>query len=175
MRSVDSGRAIGAVWGSIKGMTANDPISAVENLIVDCTHDIDDDKLEAWPDYFAEDAVYQIIPRRSFDQDLPLGVLYCEGKGMMIDRIEALRTANIFEPHTHCHLLSRPSIRETGEGYKVRTNFNVVRTMQDGGMEIYAVGKFLDAIVFENGKPLFQDRRVVLESHRVDILLVVPL
>ena len=47
--------------------------------------------------------------------------------------------------------------------------------MQDGGMEIYAVGKFLDEIVFENGKLLFQDRRVVLGSHRVDILLVVPL
>ena len=42
-------------------------------------------------------------------------------------------------------------------------------------MEIYAVGKFLDEIAFENGKPLFQDRRVVLELHRVDILLVVPL
>ena len=69
-------------------MTANDPISAIENLIVDCAHDIDDDNLEAWPDYFAEDAVYQIIPRRSFDQDLPLGVRYCEGKCMMIDRIK---------------------------------------------------------------------------------------
>ena len=47
--------------------------------------------------------------------------------------------------------------------------------MQDGGMEIYAVCKILNEIVFENGKPLFQDRRVVLESHRLDILLVVPL
>ena len=94
---------------------------------------------------------------------------------MMIDRIEALRTANIFELHTHCRMLSRQSSKETDNGYRARTNFNVVRTMQDGGMEIYAVGKFLDEIVFENGKPLFQDRREVLKSHRVDILLVVPL
>ena len=42
-------------------------------------------------------------------------------------------------------------------------------------MEIYAVGKFFDEIVFENGKLLFQDHRVALESHHVDILLVVPL
>lgn len=72
-------------------------------------------------------------------------------------------------------ILSRPSIKETDEGYRARTNFSVVRTMQDGGMEIYAVCKILNEIVFENGKPLFQDRRVVLESHRLDILLVVPL
>ena len=42
-------------------------------------------------------------------------------------------------------------------------------------MEIYAAGKFVDEIVVEDGKPLFRDRRVVLESHRIDILLVVPL
>ena len=50
-------------------------------------------------------------------------------------------------------MLSRLSIKETDNGYRARTNFNVVRTMQDGDMEIYAVGKFLDEIVFENGKP----------------------
>ncbi|MBO89821.1 MAG: hypothetical protein CMP14_09900 [Rickettsiales bacterium] len=150
-------------------------VGAIETLIIDCAHDIDDDNLEAWPNYFTEDAIYQIIPRRSFEQGLPLGVLYCEGKGMMIDRIQALRTANIFEPHTHCHLLSRTSVKEAESVYTARTNFNVVRTMQDGGMETYAVGKYLDKISFEGGKPLFRDRRVVLESHRVDILLVVPL
>ena len=156
-------------------MTSNYPISAIRNLVIDCALDINDDNLEAWPGYFTEDAVYQIIPRRSFDQDLPLGVLYCEGKGMMIDRIEALWAANIFEPHTHGHWLSRSSIKETDNGYRARTNLNVVRTMQDSGMEIYAVGKFLDEIAFENGKPLVRDRRVVFELHRVDILLVVPL
>ena len=47
--------------------------------------------------------------------------------------------------------------------------------MQDGRMEIYATGKYVDVITFVSGKPLFKDRRVVLESRRVDILLVYPL
>ena len=42
-------------------------------------------------------------------------------------------------------------------------------------MEIYATGKYLDVITLAGDKPLFQDRRVVLESRRVDILLVYPL
>ncbi len=96
-------------------------VGAIETLIIDCAHDIDDDNLEAWPNYFTENAIYQIISRRSFEQGLPLGVLYCEGKGMMIDRIQALRTANIFEPHTHCHLLSRPSVKEAESVYTART------------------------------------------------------
>jgi anthranilate 1,2-dioxygenase small subunit len=148
----------------------------IEDFLLDCAHGLDDDELETWPDFFTEDAVYQIIPRESYEQKLPLGILYCEGKGMMLDRINALRTANIFEPHTHCHILSRPRIsaRDDG-GLQARTNFNVIRTKQDGAMEIYAAGKFVDEIVVEDGKPLFRDRRVVLESHRIDILLVVPL
>ncbi len=148
----------------------------IGDFLLDCAHSLDDDQLEAWPDYFTEDAVYQIIPRESYEQNLPLGILYCEGKGMMLDRINALRTANIFEPHTHCHILSQPRISAHDDGsFQARTNFNVIRTKQDGAMEIYAAGKYLDEIVVEDGKPLFRDRRVVLESHRIDILLVVPL
>jgi len=153
-----------------------DPHRLIEDFLLDCAHGIDDDKLEEWPDAFTEDAIYQIIPRESYEQGLPLGILYCEGKGMMIDRINALRTANIYEPHTHCHILGRPRITETGDGaYAGRTNFNVIRTKQDGTMEIYAAGKYVDEIVIEDGRPLLRDRRVVIESHRIDILMVVPL
>ena len=61
---------------------------------------------------------------------------------MMIERIEALRTANIFEPYTHCRMLSRPSIKETDNGYRAQTNFNVVRTMQEGGMKFTPLSSF---------------------------------
>lgn len=153
-----------------------DPKTRIADFLIDYAHDIDDDNLEAWPDYFAEDAVYQIIPRESFENDLPLGVLYCEGRGMMVDRIDALRTANIFEPHTHCHVLGAPRIRDAGNRlYTARTNFTVIRTKQDGAMDIFAAGKYVDEITFKDDRPLFRDRRVVIESHRVDILLVKPL
>ena len=42
-------------------------------------------------------------------------------------------------------------------------------------MEIHAAGKYIDEIVVEDDELLFRDRRVVLESHRIEILLVVPL
>ena len=153
-----------------------DPNARIAEFLVDYVHDIDDDNLEAWPDYFTEDAIYQIIPRENFENDLPLGLLYCEGRGMMVDRILALRTANIFEPHTNSHITGRPKLSQSDDGIiNARSNFNITRTMQDGRMEIYATGKYVDVITFVSGKPLFKDRRVVLESRRVDILLVYPL
>lgn len=149
---------------------------AIEDFITAYAHCIDDGALDDWPGYFTEDGIYQIITRETFEADLPLGIMYCEGRGMMADRIKALQTANIYEAHTYCHLLGRTQI-DTGPGaaYRARTNFNVVRTMQDGGSEIFAVGKYLDVIEIQDGRPLFKERRVVLESRRVDILLVYPL
>jgi hypothetical protein len=44
--------------------------------------------------------------------------------------------------------------------------FNVI-------LEIFPAGKYGYEVVVGDGKPLFRDWRVVLESHRIDILLVV--
>lgn len=148
----------------------------IEDLLLDYAHTIDDGELASWPEFFVEDGIYQIIPREAFDAGHPLGILLCEGRGMMADRMLALETANIYEPHTYCHILGRPRLRaDPAGGYKSRSNFEVIRTMQDGRSELFAIGKYLDRIVFEEGAPLLADRRVILESRRIDILLVMPL
>ena len=151
-------------------------MKAIEDLITAYAHDIDDGELDGWPNYFTEDGTYQIITRENFEAGLPMGIMLCQGRGMLADRIKAMRTANIFEDHTYWHLLGRTQIAaEGGEIYGARTNFTVMRTMQDGRTETFAVGKYLDRVVIEDNQPRFQDRRVVLESRRVDILLVCPL
>jgi anthranilate 1,2-dioxygenase small subunit len=148
----------------------------IEDFLVAYVHDIDDGHLDRWPGYFTEDGIYQIITAENHAAGLPMGIMYCQGRGMMTDRIQALGSANIFEDHTYCHLLGRAQITENGDGtHGARSNFTVMRTMQDGRTEIFAVGKYLDKIVMKDGRPLLQDRRVVLESRRIDILLVRPL
>jgi len=149
----------------------------VEDFMADYAHAIDDLDLQAWPGFFTEDARYKIACRENVDAGLPMGVMYCEGAGMMRDRVLALETANIYEPHTYCHNLSRARIKRASDGgIHARTNFTVVRTMQEGRMDTFAVGKYLDRIVEQpDGGFLFTERLVVLESRRIDILLVFPL
>ena len=71
---------------------------AIEELLADYAEAIDDGALERWPAFFTEDGEYQIITRESHDAGLPIGILYCDSRGMMEDRVHALRTANIYEP-----------------------------------------------------------------------------
>ena len=148
----------------------------VEDFLAEIAFALDDDRLEDWPGFFAEDAVYRIVPREGYDAGRPIGILQCEGRGMMRDRVLALRTANIFEPHTYCHLLGRPRIERAADGaLTARSNFVLHRTMQGGGTEVFAAGKYLDRIVEHDGALRLAGRDVVVESRRVDILVVLPI
>jgi len=148
----------------------------VADFLADYAHSIDDDRLEEWPGYFTADALYHITTRESDAAGLPIGIMHCRGRGMLEDRIKALRTANIFEPHSYCHILGATRLVDQGASVlSARTNFTVTRTMQDGGTELFAIGKFLDEIVVDGKALAIRSRRVVLESRRIDVLLVIPL
>jgi anthranilate 1,2-dioxygenase small subunit len=148
---------------------------AIEEFLADYAEAIDDWQIERWPGFFIEDGIYQIITRESFDAGLPIGIMYCDSRGMMEDRANALRTANIYEPHSYRHLLGRPRIEPDGNGFATRSNFCVFRIAQDGETVVFATGRYFDRLVQEDGALRFKERRAVLDSRRVDILLVLPL
>jgi anthranilate 1,2-dioxygenase small subunit len=87
-----------------------------------------------------------------------------------------MRRANVFEPHTYCHVVGAASVLEsTGAGHRVRANFTVTRTMADGAMAVFACGRYLDRVVEDAGRLRLAERMVVLDSRRIDTLLVIPL
>ena len=148
----------------------------IEDLIADYAHAIDDDRLEEWPDFFTDDCSYRIINRENHAKGRRVGIMDCSSKGMLRDRILALREANVYEPHFYRHLQS--GIRITGmdgDAYVVETSFVIVRTMQEGDMSIFCAGKFIDEIVFDGDTPLFRKRLVVTDSNRIHTLIVIPI
>ena len=153
------------------GLTAR-----IQALHTDYVHCIDDDRLEDWPDFFADDGRYRVVTRENHELDLPVSLIYCDGRGMLADRISALRRANIFEPHTYCHVVGAASVLEsTNAEHRVRANFTVTRTMSDGAMAVFACGRYLDRVVEDSRRLRLAERTVVLDSRRIDTLLVIPL
>lgn len=148
----------------------------VEDFLIDYVQTIDDGGLDAWPSFFTRDGRYSITTRENRSRGLPIGIMFCEGRGMMEDRMLALRTANIYEPHTYCHVVGQPRLRDGGDGLiEARSAFTVVRTMQDGRMALFAAGQYFDRISDQGENILFLERTVVLESRNVDVLIVMPL
>jgi anthranilate 1,2-dioxygenase small subunit len=157
----------------------SDPVlrDRIEDLLTAYSHAIDDGAIEQWPSFFTDDCVYHITNRETHEAGLPIGILRCVGRGMMLDRVKAFHTANIFEPHSYNHVLGRPAVVLGGAPgtYACRTNFHLIRIMQDGRSDLFATGRYLDVVTFAGGAPKFQERTVVLDSRQVDILLVMPI
>ena len=151
----------------------------VERLLADYAGTIDDDQLEQWPEYFTQDCVYRILTRDGYRNRWPAGVLHCEGRGMLGDRILSMRRANIFEPHWYRHLVTSTRLKaeipaSEGGGWRLHSNFAIVRTMQAGEQSLFLAGFYDDVVVEQAVKLLFREKTVVLDSNRVDTLLVIP-
>jgi anthranilate 1,2-dioxygenase small subunit len=101
-------------------------------------------------------------------------VLSAEGRGMMRDRIQSLRHANIYEPQRYRHLISAVLIQKIDHN-AVRSiaNFVVIRIMQDGDTIIFASGRYVDRIALPEMK--YHERVVICDSRRFDTLLAIPL
>ena len=140
---------------------------------VDC---IDDDRLEDWPDFVVEQCRYLVTSRASHEAGLPHGVIYGASRGMLVDLITALRQANIFEPHRYRHIVGPIRVEHIDATVaQVRSNFITVRIMHDGETSLFAAGRYLDRIDLTSQPYRFIERLVVLDSQKIDTLLVIPL
>jgi len=137
---------------------------------------IDDDRLEEWPDFFVENCRYLITSRESHAAGLRHGIIYCASRGMLQDRVMALRRANIFEAHRYRHIIGPARVdRVEGGVAEARSNFLAVRIMHDGDSQLFATGRYLDKIDISSHPFRFVERTVVLDSQKIDTLLVIPL
>jgi anthranilate 1,2-dioxygenase small subunit len=154
-----------------------DAVEELMNSYIEC---IDDDQLEEWPDFFTEDCLYRVVPRENFDQDLPIALIHCDGRGMLRDRVTAHRKANLFAPHRYRHLVSAVRITAWEDGIvSARSNYAVFRTSMDpisyGTTEVYGVGEYRNRIAVIDRALKFKEKIVILDTSRIQSLLATPL
>src|SRR6266516_5938513 len=103
----------------------------IEDLLCDYAHALDDGQIDRWPAFFTETCVYHVTTREGHEAGLPIGIMRCVGRGMMLDRVKAFHTANIFEPHSYNHIVGYPTLScdQTTGWVTARSNFQVTRIM----------------------------------------------
>ena len=148
----------------------------IENLYARYVHAIDEDRLEDWPGFFAEDGRYQITTAENRERSLPIGIFFASSRGMLQDRVSALREANIYEPQRYRHTVSSILVTANEGGIvRAQANFQVIRSMHDGAMELFATGRYLDRIAGRCAAMKFAERLVILDNRRIDTLLAIPI
>lgn len=151
-------------------------LDRVSRLNAEYARAIDDDRLEDWPGFFTDPCLYSITSADNHRRGMPVGVIYADSRGMLKDRVSALREANVYERQSYRHVVGLPAIVGERDGAaRAETPFLVVRIMRDGTMALFATGRYLDALVEEAGALRFRERVVVCDSSRIDTLLAIPL
>jgi anthranilate 1,2-dioxygenase small subunit len=148
-------------------------ILALQAAYIRC---IDNNELEAWPNFFLDRCLYIVTTAENHKQGFEGGIIYADTKGMLIDRIAALREANVYEKQSYRHILGLPSIVKNGaDSVETETPFLVTRIMHDGRTDLFATGVYLDSLNAAGNELKFAKRVVVCDSSRVDTLMALPL
>lgn len=151
-------------------------LAEIAELNAAYAHCIDDDRLERWPEFFTEDCEYQIIPRENVDLGLPAAIVFCDNRGMLLDRVVALRKANIYPAHYSRHVLGSPVLLDgRSEEIRSQTSYVLMQTRMDGATHVFSAGKYVDLMVRIDGCLRLKSRSVIFDTHRIETLLATPI
>ena len=148
----------------------------IEDLYTAYAASLDDGDLDAWPEFFTEECLYQVIPRDNFDQSLPLALIRCESRAMLRDRVTAVRETTMFEPRYIRHLISNIRVSLKPDGViDTQANYAVFETMTDSFTRVFNVGRYLDKLVRKDGRLLIFEKRCVYDSVLVPNSIIYPI
>ena len=148
----------------------------VETFHADYCATLDSGSLEDWPEFFTEQGIYRVTARENAELGLPVGLVYCEGKGMLQDRAVAINRTQMFAPRYMLHLVTntRVTAEEADGAIVAQANFLLMQTLVEGPTTVHMAGTYHDVFVVEGDRLLLKDRQVIYDSTIIANDLVYP-
>jgi anthranilate 1,2-dioxygenase small subunit len=148
----------------------------IENFVLRSALAIDDGLFDEWLDFFEDSSSYIVIPRENRIRGLPGGLMHCQNKARLIDRITSLRHANKMNPHFDRHIVSGSLITSVDDDVvSAQSNFLVVQTDLSGASKLFCAGCYEDKIALRAGTEKLLERCVVVDTFSVPTMLATPL
>ena len=160
----------------LKALSARELRLELEGLYAEYIACIDGDELERFPEFFCERCVYKIQPRTNFERGLPLATWLSESRGMLKDRVTAIRQLSTYSPRSLRHLVSGVRVLGwDGEALRCEANYAVFETLPDELTRVFQVGRYLDRVVVDEGRLRFAEKLCVFDSELIPNTLVYPI
>jgi len=138
---------------------------------------LDSQDLMAWVDVFTEDGCYLVISRENHEAGFPVGLIDCEGRGMIHDRAFALLKTSMFGPRYLRHMVSNLVVEpERPDGsIQARANYVVFEVLTDRPeARLHQIGEYRDIFRRANGVLKLADRRCIYDNLLVATALCIP-
>lgn len=152
-------------------------IREVELFNADYCAALDSLEVEAWPAFFTEDATYRITARENFERNLPVGLVYAQGRDMMEDRAVAISRTQMFAPRYMLHQVTNTRVMTEGEdgSLEAQANFVLLQTLVEGPTTLHMAGTYYDKFVRNGDSLLLKERQAVYDTTIIANDLVYPL
>lgn len=136
---------------------------------------LDSKEIERWPDFFSKEATYRITSRENALLDMPVGLIYCEGRDMIRDRALAIANSQMFAPRHMLHVLGITRVLEEAENeIRAQTPFLLMQTLIEGPTTVHLSGIFHDRFVRHEERLLIVSREVVHDTEILATSLAYP-
>jgi anthranilate 1,2-dioxygenase small subunit len=138
-----------------------------------------DDELERWPELFTETARYRVIARENYERGMLWPTMSCDGRGMLRDRITAIRRTSVFTPRQMRHFVS--GVRIIGDapnGYRTQAHFLIGESGPDTETRVFAMGRYIDVVEFDDASPTglrFAEKLCIYDGNLILSTLIFPL
>ena len=150
----------------------------VEDFLFGYAAALDEERFDAWPSMFTEDACrYEVLSRENVDLGLPVPIMSCYSHGMVRDRVAMLIQGTL--TYRHMNLLRQVSNvraeRKADGAIHARANLVVFQSDEEGVSSLYIVARY-DALLVEAASTFrIRQMRVIVDSFGIDTMLAVPL
>ena len=152
---------------------------AVSDLYADYVDALDDGDINAWPGLFTEDGTYLLIAKENHDRGLPLALMRCESRGMLVDRVQSITRLSTYAPRVLRHVVGPLRIRPGGAGdgatTAVSASYVVFQTLLDGETQVLSCGRYLDELAADGGRLRFRHKVTVYDNSLVPNSIIYPL
>jgi len=146
------------------------------SLYADYAAAVDSGDWDKWPEFFVDDCTYRLVPRENHDRGLPLATLSFESKGMLKDRVYAIRDTLFHDPYYQRHVVGAPRVLSAdGERIKLEANYAVFRTKLSELTTVFNVGRYLDTVRRTPEGLKFESRICVYDSEMIPNSIIYPI
>lgn len=148
----------------------------IEELHAAYAYTLDHGSIDEWPDFFTDDCLYKLVSRENYDLGLPLGTMFAEKRGGLLDRVVSVKKTTVYHERYTKHLIT--STRVLGEKNGVVeacANYVVLETLPNQYTQILNAGRYLDKIVRQGGRLKFKEKLCVFDSVLVPASIIYPI
>jgi 3-phenylpropionate/cinnamic acid dioxygenase small subunit len=147
----------------------------VEELHAAYAYCLDHGNIDDWPGFFTEDCVYKLISRENWELGLPLGTIFAEKRGGLLDRVAAIKQTAVYHQRYLTHLIASPRfLGEHGGVIETTTHYLLLETLPNEYTRILNAGRYLDKMVRVNGELKFKEKLCIYDSALVPASIIRP-